>query len=130
MTTTSPANQARLEDIRQTQLSLAEEGARAPADHPVIVQLTHGVHGSESSGYDSAPLILYHLAAAQGADIETLLDETVIQQIVMINPDGANRFAQWTNMHHANVAVADPQSREHFYEWPWGRTNHYCLKIA
>lgn len=129
VTTTSPANQARLEDIRQTQLSLAEADARAPADHPVIVQLTHGVHGSESSGYDSAPLILYHLAAAQGAEIETLLDETVIQQIVMINPDGANRFAQWTNMHHANVAVADPQSREHFYEWPWGRTNHYWFDL-
>lgn len=129
VTTTSPANQARLEEIRQTQLSLGDTGAQAPADHPVIVQLTHGVHGSESSGYDSAPLILYHLAAAQGAEIETLLDETVIQQIVMINPDGANRFAQWTNMHHANVAVADPQSREHFYEWPWGRTNHYWFDL-
>ncbi|MAP49190.1 MAG: carboxypeptidase [Oceanicaulis sp.] len=129
VTTTSPANQARLEDIRATQLRLGDEGVAAPAEHPVIVQLTHGVHGSESSGYDSAPLILYHLAAAQGAEIEALLNETVVQQIVMINPDGANRFAQWTNMHHANAAVADPQSREHFYEWPWGRTNHYWFDL-
>ena len=129
VTITSPANQARLDDIRQTQLSFSEAGAATPADQPVVVQFTHGVHGSESSGYDSAPLILYHLAAAQGAEIETLLDETVIHQIVMINPDGANRFAQWTNMHHANVPVADPQHREHYYEWPWGRTNHYWFDI-
>ncbi|EAP90846.1 Secreted protein containing N-terminal Zinc-dependentcarboxypeptidase related domain [Oceanicaulis sp. HTCC2633] len=129
VTITSPANQARLEEIRQTQLTLSEPNAQIPEDQPVVVQFTHGVHGSESSGYDSAPLILYHLAAAQGAEIETLLDETVIHQIVMINPDGANRFAQWTNMHHANVPVADPQHREHYYEWPWGRTNHYWFDI-
>lgn len=130
VTTTSPANQARLEDIRQTQLSLMQSGAGpAPGDHPAVVQLTHGVHGSEASGYDSAAPLLYYLAAAQGPEIETLLNEVVINQIVLINPDGANRFAEWTNQHRANVPVADPQHREHFNEWPWGRTNHYWFDI-
>jgi hypothetical protein len=130
VTTTSAANQARLEDIRQTQLGLSRAGAdAAPAEHPAIVQLTHGVHGSEASGYDSAALILYFLAAAQGPDVEALLDEVVINQIVMINPDGANRFAEWTNQHRARVPVADSQHREHFNEWPWGRTNHYWFDI-
>lgn len=130
VTITSEANQARLEEIRQTQLSLANEGAgEAPADHPVVIQLTHGVHGSEPSGYDSSKLILYHLAAGQGAEHERMLEETVVHLVVMINPDGANRFGQWTNLHHAQAPVADPQHREHFYEWPWGRTNHYWFDI-
>lgn len=130
VTVTSPENQARLEEIRQTQLALAQAGGGpAPADHPAIVQLTHGVHGSEPSGYDSAKLILYHLAAGQGAEHEALLDEVVVHLVVMINPDGANRFAEWTNMHRARVPVADPQHREHFFEWPWGRTNHYWFDI-
>ncbi len=130
VTTTSPRNQARLEEIRSTQHTLSKaESSPAPDDHPVIIQLTHGVHGSEASGYDSAPLVLYHLAAAQGSQIEALLEEVVVHQIVMINPDGANRFAEWTNLHHAQAPVADPQHREHYHDWPWGRTNHYWFDL-
>ena len=130
VTTTSPGNQARLEEIRQTQLGLTQAGASpAPADHPVIVQFTHGVHGSEPSSYDAAAALLYHLAAGQGDEIEALLEEVVIHQYVMINPDGANRFAEWTNMHRGRVPVGDPQHREHYYEWPWGRTNHYWFDL-
>ena len=130
VTITSPDNQARLEEIRATQRSLIGPNApQPPADHPAVIQITHGVHGSESSGYDSAMPLLYHLAAAQGPEIEQLLDEVVVHLVVMINPDGANRFAQWTNMHRAEVPVSDPQHREHFYEWPWGRTNHYWFDL-
>ena len=130
VTTTSPANHARLDEIRATQLGQMQAGAGAPpADHPAIIQLTHGVHGSEASGYDSAAPLLYFLAAAQGPEIEALLDEVVINQVVLINPDGANRFAEWTNLHRARAPVADPQHREHFNEWPWGRTNHYWFDI-
>ncbi|MEQ8405353.1 MAG: M14 family metallopeptidase [Oceanicaulis sp.] len=130
VTITSPRNQARLDAIRETQRSLiGPDAPQPPADHPAVVQITHGVHGSEPSGYDSALPLLYHLAAAQGDAVETLLDEVVVHLVVMINPDGANRFAQWTNMHRAAVPVADPQHREHFYEWPWGRTNHYWFDL-
>jgi len=130
VTISSPENLERLDEIKQVQRSLLQENApEPPADHPVIMQFTFGVHGSEPSSYDAAPAMLYYLAAAQGPEIETLLKESVINLIVPINPDGANRFAQWTNMHHAQVPVADPQSREHFYEWPWGRTNHYYFDL-
>ncbi len=130
VTISSPANLARLDEIKATQRSLLEPGAPPPpADHPVILQFTFGVHGSEPSSYDAAPAMLYHLAAAQGEEIETLLEEAVINIVVPVNPDGVNRFAQWTNMHHASAPVADPQSREHYYEWPWGRTNHYYFDL-
>ena len=130
ITVTSPDNQARLEDIRQIQIGLSEAGSGpAPADHPAILQMTFGVHGSEPSSYDAALLLLYHLAAGQGDAIETLLDETVIHMVVMVNPDGADRFANWTNVHRARAPVGDPQHREHFFEWPWGRTNHYWFDL-
>lgn len=130
VTISSPDNLARLDAIRATQRSLLEPNApQPPADHPVIMQFTFGVHGSEPSSYDAAPAMLYHLAAAQGEEIDTLLDEAVINIVVPVNPDGVNRFAQWTNMHHASAPVADPQSREHYYEWPWGRTNHYYFDL-
>ncbi len=130
VTISSQANLERLDEIKATQRALLEPGAApAPADHPVIMQFTFGVHGSEPSSYDVAPAILYHLAAAQGPEVDALLENAVINIVVPINPDGMNRFAQWTNMHHASAAVADPQSREHFYEWPWGRTNHYYFDL-
>jgi len=130
VTISSPQNLARLDAIKATQRSLMGPGvSQAPSDHPVIMQFTYGVHGSEPSSYDAAPAMLYHLVAAQGPEVDTLLDQAVINIVVPLNPDGMNRFAQWTNMHHANVPVADPQSREHFYEWPWGRTNHYYFDL-
>ena len=130
VTVASPENFERLDDIKATQRrQLQPDAPEPPADHPVIMQFSFGVHGSEPSSYDAAPLILYYLAAAQGPVIEALLEESVINIIVPVNPDGANRFAQWTNQHHAIAPVADPQSREHFYEWPWGRTNHYYFDL-
>ncbi|KAA5804459.1 carboxypeptidase [Alkalicaulis satelles] len=127
---TSPANHARIDAIRETQRGLKRSGASAaPADHPAIIQTTFGVHGSEPSSYDSAALLLYHFAAGQGEAMDRLLEETVIILVIMINPDGADRFANWTNMHRARVPVADPQTREHFHEWPWGRTNHYWFDL-
>lgn len=127
---TSPQNHARLEDIRQTQLGLMRAGAAAaPADHPAIIQTTFGVHGSEPSSYDSAALLLYHFAAGRGEAMDQMLQDTVIILVIMINPDGADRFANWTNMHRARAPVADPQSREHYHEWPWGRTNHYWFDL-
>lgn len=130
-TVTSPENHARLEEIREAHLALSAQGSTGaiPADQPVVVNLTHGVHGSEPSSYDAIMPILYFLAAGQGAEVADILDRSVIHVIGLINPDGTDRFANWTNMHRARVPVADPQHREHYHEWPWGRTNHYWFDL-
>lgn len=131
VTITAPENQARIADIRAAQLEISNAGntAAIPADHPVVIQFTHGVHGSEPSAYDAIMPLLYFLAAGQGAEVADMLDRSVIHLIGPINPDGTERFASWTNMHRARVPVADPQHREHFNEWPWGRTNHYWFDL-
>ncbi|MGP1276507.1 MAG: M14 family zinc carboxypeptidase [Caulobacterales bacterium] len=131
VTITAPENHARLDEIRAAQRQISEAGntAAIPADHPVVIQFTHGVHGSEPSGYDSIMPLLYFLAAGQGAEVADMLDNSVIHLIGPINPDGSERFASWTNMHRARAPVADPQHREHYHEWPWGRVNHYWFDI-
>lgn len=131
VTITAPENHARLDDIRAAQLAISDTASSAaiPADHPVVIQFTHGVHGTEPSGYDAIMPLLYFLAAGQGAEVTDMLDRSVIHLIGPINPDGAERFASWTNTHRARVPVADPQHREHYNEWPWGRTNHYWFDL-
>lgn len=128
VTTTSPANQARLEEIRQAHVARsAGRGGAAAEDAPVVVQFTHGVHGNESSGFDAAATILYHLAAAQDDDTRRLLEETVLNQIVLINPDGAHRFATHVNQLRARNPVADPQHPESALGG--GRQNHYGFDL-
>ena len=39
--------------------------------------------------------VAYHLAAAQGPEIEELLDQEIVVMTPGANPDGINRFASW-----------------------------------
>jgi hypothetical protein len=127
-TVTSPENHERLDDIRAAQTAMSE-GEAAPDGQPVVVQFTHGVHGTEPSGYDSVPLLLYFLAAGQGAEVEDMLDRAVINIIAPLNPDGVARFAEWTGSYRGAVPVADPQHREHVADWPSGRVNKYFFDL-
>ena len=62
--------------------------------------------------------VVYHLVAAQGKEIEELLDKAVILVDPSINPDGLSRFAHWANMHKGkNVLVTDPDNREYNEVW-------------
>lgn len=128
---TAPANHDRLEDIRQAHLAFSEPGSRARVsdDTPVVIQYTHGVHGTEPSGYDSVPLLIYHLAAAQGEAVDDLLANAVIHIIAPLNPDGVARFSQWAGAYRGAVPVADPQHREHVADWPSGRVNKYFFDL-
>lgn len=130
---TSPKNHARLEEIRQQHLQLSDPEVSDNLNienMPVVVQLSYSVHGNEPSGSNSSLLTAYHLAAAQGAEIDALLDNTIILVDPSINPDGLARFAQWANMHKSkNTLVTDPDSREYNEIWPGGRTNHYWFDL-
>ncbi len=118
---THPDNHARLEQIRQRHLEFPEPGP----DSPVVVWMGYSVHGNEPSGVNAVPVVLYHLAAAQGAGIDEMLKKMVIIIEPSINPDGMDRFAHWTNTLSGRNPSTSVYSREHNETWPGGRTNYY-----
>ncbi len=130
---TSPANQARLEQIRMANHRLSDAPGEVTAamidNMPVVVHMGYGVHGNEASGPEAAMLVLYHLAAGNGPAVDGLLDRAVIIMDPNYNPDGRDRFVNWANANRGRVATRDGQDREHVEPWPGGRTNHYWFDL-
>lgn len=132
LTFTSPENHQNLELIRKqhSQLSDPSESARLDiANMPVVVWMGYSVHGNEASGTNASLLAAYYLAAAQGPEIEELLDNAIILIDPSINPDGMNRFASWVNSHRSKNLDGNPNNLEHNESWPKGRTNHYWFDL-
>ncbi len=128
----SPANLARIDEIRAAHRALSEPpypDDAALAAMPVVVWLGYSIHGDEASGANAAMLVAYHLAAGRGPEVEALLEHAVVLIDPALNPDGLARFAGWVESHRGEVPVADPDHREHAQGWPSGRTNHYWFDL-
>jgi hypothetical protein len=129
---TSPNNHKRLEEIRQQHLLLSDPSKSATVNidnMPIVVWIGHSIHGNEPSGANASLLEAYHLAAAQGKEMDELLENTVILFDPSFNPDGLQRFSTWANQHKSKNLVTDPNSREFNEVWPGGRFNHYWFDI-
>ena len=129
---TSPKNQQRLEEIRQQHLLLSDPSKSASVNidnMPIVVYIGHSIHGNEPSGANAALVSAYYLAAAQGKQIDELLDNVVILFDPSFNPDGLQRFSTWANQHKSKNLVSDPNSREFNEVWPGGRFNHYWFDL-
>ena len=129
---TSPQNHQRLETIREqhVQLSDPQRSASLDIEHmPIVVYIGHSIHGNESSGANAALISAYYLAAAQGKQIDELLENTVILFDPSFNPDGLQRFSTWVNQHKSKNLVTDADSREFNEVWPGGRFNHYWFDL-
>ncbi|MGM0507383.1 MAG: M14 family zinc carboxypeptidase, partial [Bacteroidota bacterium] len=129
---TSPENHDRLEEIRQNQQRLVDPDMSSDLDlesMPVVVSLGYSIHGNEPSGANASMVVAWHLAAAEGAEIDSLLEESVILLDPSLNPDGLQRFSTWVNMHRGHTPTTDPQSREFNEPWPSGRTNYYWFDL-
>lgn len=131
LTFTSPENHERLEEIRKTHLEncFGNQKDVNPEDMPVVVYMGYSVHGNESSGANAALLLAYYLAAGRSAELDSLLNNTIILIDPCMNPDGFQRFSTWTNSHRAYHPNSDTQDREHREVWPNGRTNHYWFDL-
>ncbi|QDU65372.1 M14 metallopeptidase family protein [Engelhardtia mirabilis] len=127
-TVTSPANLARIDEIREAHVNAVLSGDEA-YEGPEVVWMGYSVHGNESSGSSAAMLFAYHLAAATGPEIERFLEDTIVLIDPCLNPDGLSRHAQWANSHKGRNLVGDPDHREHREVWPGGRTNHYWFDL-
>ncbi|PRX48885.1 M14 family metallopeptidase [Salegentibacter salegens] len=128
---TSEENHNNLEEIRQNHLALTRENASSlnTKEMAIVVNQGFSIHGNEASGSNAALLVAYHLAAAEGEEIEELLDNTVILFDPVFNPDGLQRFSYWANTNKSENINPDPQDREYDEVWPGGRTNHYWFDM-
>ncbi|PKD20431.1 zinc carboxypeptidase [Salegentibacter salinarum] len=131
LTITSEENQNNLEEIRQNHLALTQENASSldTEEMPIVVNQGFSIHGNEASGSNAALLAAYYLAAAEGEEIQELLDNTIILFDPAFNPDGLQRFSSWANIHKSENINPDPQDREYDEVWPGGRTNHYWFDM-
>ncbi|WP_299767695.1 M14 family metallopeptidase [uncultured Dokdonia sp.] len=131
LTITSPSNHTRIEDIRKEHVKLTESGSSSlsTSNMPIVVYQGLSIHGNEPSGANAGLVAAYYLAAAQGAKIDALLENTVILFDPSFNPDGLQRFAYWANTNKSININADPQDREYSEVWPGGRTNHYWFDM-
>jgi len=96
---------------------------------PMVAYLGFSIHGNEASGTEAAILLLYHLAAGNGKEIDEILKNTVLLIDPMFNPDGRARFVNWVNGNRGAIPTSDGQDREHNEPWPGGRTNHYLFDM-
>ncbi|HET8865296.1 MAG TPA: M14 family metallopeptidase [Gracilimonas sp.] len=133
LTITSPENHQNIDELKEEHLKLTDASVSDDLDlsqMPAVVTMSYSVHGNEPSGSNAALPVVYYLAAAQGPEIDAMLENTIINVDPSINPDGLDRFAHWANTNKSkNVLVTDPNSREFDETWPGGRTNHYWFDL-
>ncbi|WP_420400389.1 M14 family metallopeptidase [Flagellimonas sp.] len=130
LTITTPQNHQNIESIREQHLELSNgNGNMNTSDMPVVVYQGYSIHGNEPSGTNAALAYAYYLAAAQGPEIENMLDKMVILLDPCMNPDGLQRFAYWANINKSINLNPDSNDREYNEVWPGGRTNHYWFDM-
>ena len=131
LTITSPKNHQKIKQIKKDHIALSESNGNSlnTSEMPVVVYQGFSIHGNEPSGSNAALAYAYYLAAAQGAEIETMLDNMVILLDPSFNPDGLQRFAYWANTNRSQNLNPDNNEREYHEVWPGGRTNHYWFDM-
>ena len=131
LTITAPKNHQNIESIRQEHVALTENGASTLSTDamPIVVYQGFSIHGNEPSGANAGLAYAYYLAAAQGPEIDDLLNNLIILMDPSFNPDGLQRFAYWANTNKSINLVADNNEREYHEVWPGGRTNHYWFDM-
>ena len=129
LTITSPKNHQNLEGIRAQHLAGTNSASVDVSNGKIVVYQGFSIHGNEPSGSNAVLAVAYYLAAAQGSEIDDLLENTVILFDPSYNPDGLQRFAYWANTNKAKNINPDPNDREYHEVWPGGRTNHYWFDM-
>jgi hypothetical protein len=132
LTITSSDNHQNLEKLRSEHNLLTDPTKSASlnvAGMPSVFYIGFSIHGNEASGVNAGMLVAYHLAAAQGPEIEAQLKNTIILFDPCYNPDGMQRFSSWVNSRKSKVTSADPLDTEHNEVWPGGRYNHYWFDL-
>jgi hypothetical protein len=106
---TAPENHARLEEIRQNSLRLADPRGTSSADaeaiisnQPVVTWYGGSIHGFELSGTEGVLKLLEHLTTRNDPATMEVLRNTVVLIDPMLNPDGRDAFA---HINHENIGL-------------------------
>ncbi len=129
---TSPDNQSKLYELKKAHQDLCDPTKSSNTDissMPVVILLGYSVHGNEASGANASLLSAYYLAAAEGDEIEKVLENSIILIDPCLNPDGLTRFTTWANMYKSQQISPDPNNLAFSEAWPGGRTNHYWFDL-
>ncbi len=106
-TISTPANLARLDELKKIQDQLADPrklGPLATRDRKAaelirqgktIVLITCGIHSTEVGSYLSSMLIAHRLASSTEPEIQKILDNTIILLVPSLNPDGVDIVKNW-----------------------------------
>lgn len=127
---------ARLDEARREHLALADprglsDAARSElaARLPVVVQLSYGVHGNESSSAEAAMAAAHLLAAAEGERWDRLRAGAIVLVDPLANPDGRDRYVSGYQQLMGSRPDPWPGAVEHAEPWPGGRQNHYLIDL-
>ena len=100
----SPANLAKLEQIRLANLKLADPRGIAEADikkivaeNKAIVVQSMSMHATEIGGSQMAPELIYDLVSRTDEETQRILDNTIAIMVPGFNPDGEIMVTDWYN---------------------------------
>jgi murein tripeptide amidase MpaA len=105
LTITSPENHARLEELREIQMRLADprrvrgqnELERLLDEGKAVVLVTHGIHATEVGGSQMAARLIHRMATSNDEDIREILENVIFLDIPSLNPDGLQWIVDWYN---------------------------------
>ncbi|MCY4561879.1 MAG: M14 family zinc carboxypeptidase [Flavobacteriaceae bacterium] len=118
----SQENLENLEEYRTRHL----EGTKLPTDeNKVIIWLSYGVHGNESSSSEAAMKTAHILLTEK----ISWLNDAIIILDPCLNPDGRERYVQFFKQSKSTPNSVNSYLREHSEPWHSGRTNHYIFDL-
>lgn len=124
LTITAPANHARLQELHDIQMRLADprliaddsELERLLDQGKTVVLITQGIHATEVGASQMSANLAYELAASDDPKILEILENVIVLQIPSLNPDGLQWVADWYNAHVDTDFEASPLPwLYHFY---------------
>ena len=126
----TPENLACLDEIKRARSAIIDPEADVDlTTQPAVLHMMYSIHGNEPSGANATPLVAYYLNAALDDALLAQLEDVVIVFNPMLNPDGLDRFAYWSNAHRGVNPSFDSNDREHVQSVPNGRTNYYWFDL-
>jgi len=105
LTITSAENQARLDELKEIQLKLADPREVRDQNElellldqgKAVVLITHGIHATEVGGAQMAARLVHRMASSDDDEVREILDNVIFMDIPSLNPDGLQWIVDWYN---------------------------------